>query len=154
MNIKLICIGKTNDKRFEIIIDDYFKRLNHYIKFKIEIIELKKKKLDTVQLKNFESQLILEKIGPQTNLILLDELGENFSSIKYSKFIQKQLNNSTQEIVFVIGGAFGFSDELYKRANSKIALGKMTFTHQMVRMIFIEQLYRAFTIIKGEKYHH
>lgn len=154
MKTKLICVGKTADKDFERIIVSYLKRLKHYLKFSIVVIEPKKKKLPVLQLKEYECDLILEQVSPQANLILLDELGKNYSSVEYANFLQKQFNNSTQELVFVIGGAYGFSEKIYQRANSKVALGKMTFTHQMVRVIFIEQLYRACTIIRGEKYHH
>lgn len=154
MKIRLICIGKTADKKIQSLMEDYLKRLKHYAKFSIEIIEYKKKKNDPNALRISEGEVILEKISSQTTLILLDELGDSFSSVKFSAFLQKRLNHSLHEIVFIIGGAYGFSEKVYERANYKIALSKMTFTHQMVRLIFIEQLYRAFTIIKGEKYHH
>ena len=154
MKIKIICIGKTTDKRVVSFIEEYEKRLKHYAKVEIQYIEMKKKNSDGKMLKVDEGKLILNQLTTSSILILLDELGLSFNSTDFAKFIQKRLVNSQGELVFVIGGAFGFSDELYKRANFKIQLSSMTFTHQMVRIIFIEQLYRAFTILKGEKYHH
>lgn len=154
MKIRIICIGKTTDFKINSLCEEYLKRLSHYAKVEIEYLELKKKNLNESKVKIEEGKLILSKIEKGTTLILLDELGKEFSSENYAIFLQKRMNSSQKEIVFVIGGAYGFSEEIYQKANYKIALSKMTFTHQMVRLIFLEQLYRAFTILKGEKYHH
>ena len=154
MKITFLCIGKTSDKQIKSLCEEYLKRLSHYAKVKIEYLELKKKGLSADLLKIEEGKLILSKVDNSTNLILLDELGKQFNSEGFASFLQKGLNASSREMVFVIGGAYGFSEEVYSKASHKIALSKMTFTHQMVRLIFLEQLYRGFTILKGEKYHH
>jgi 23S rRNA (pseudouridine1915-N3)-methyltransferase len=154
MRIRFVCIGKTTDQQIKSLYEGYIKRLSHYGKVSIDYLELKKKNVRSEVLKTEEGNLILSKVDSSANLILLDELGKEFNSIGFSKFLQKGMNASSREMVFVIGGAFGFSEAVYKRANHKIALSKMTFTHQMVRLIFLEQLYRGFTILKGEKYHH
>ena len=156
MRITLIAVGKTI-KSFLIEGEvTYEKRLKHYIGFdEIIIPELKKaSKLSENQIKDKEGKLILEKVEKSDWLILLDENGKEFSSINFSQFLQKQMNSGVKRVVFVIGGAYGFSEDVYKTANQKISLSKMTFSHQMVRMIFKEQLYRGFTILKGEPYHH
>jgi len=156
MNIKLLCIGKTDDKRLLALTKEYSKRLNHYVKFSIEIIpDLKKvKNLSEAQQKTKEGELILSKKGSQDHLILLDENGKEFTSILFSKFLQKKMNAGYKTLVLVIGGPYGFSDEVYKAAQGKIALSQMTFSHQMIRLFITEQVYRAFTILKGEPYHH
>ena len=154
MKITFLCIGKTSDKQIKGLYEEYLKRLSHYAKVNIEYLELKKKGLSADLLKIEEGKLILTRVDNSTNLILLDELGIQFDSESFSAFLQKGLNVSSREMVFVIGGAYGFSEEVYAKANHKIALSKMTFTHQMVRLIFLEQLYRGFTILRGEKYHH
>lgn len=156
MTIKLLCIGKTDNKHLQALIDQYFKRLKHYCKFEFEIIpDLKKSKnLDEKLQKIKEGELILKKITPADILVLLDENGKNFDSVGFSEWIQKKLNTGMKQLVFVIGGPYGFSEEVYQRANQKIALSKMTFSHQMVRLFFVEQLYRGFTILKNEPYHH
>lgn len=156
MKIKLITIGKTDKKYFIQGIEEYTKRLKHYIKYEsIVIPDIKKnKKLDQNSQKNLEGQQILKKISNTDFVVLLDENGDTLNSVKFSKFIQAQTIKSLKSLVFVIGGPYGFSEEVYKAANKKIALSAMTFSHQMVRLIFVEQLYRAFTIIKGEPYHH
>ena len=154
MKITFLCIGKTTDKQIKGLFEDYLKRLSHYAKVKIEYLELRKKGLSAELLKIEEGKMILSKVDSSTNLILLDEQGKQFSSEGFASFLQKGLNASSREMVFVIGGAYGFSEEVYSKASHKIALSKMTFTHQMVRLIFLEQLYRGFTILKGEKYHH
>ena len=152
--IKVLCIGKTTDAQIKSLYEDYLKRLSHYGKVVVEYITAKKKASNADQQRSVEGDLVLSKLDSSSILILLDEKGESFSSEGFAKFLQKRLNASSREIVFVIGGAYGFSEEVYKRANYKVALSKMTFTHQMVRLVFFEQLYRAFTILKGEKYHH
>lgn len=154
MKIKFLCIGKTTDSQIQNLYEGYLKRLSHYAKVSVEYIELKKKNLRPELLKEEEGKMILSKIDNSTNLILLDELGKQLTSEGFADFLQKGLNASSREMVFVIGGAFGFSKDVYALASHKIALSKMTFTHQMVRLIFLEQLYRGFTILKGEKYHH
>lgn len=154
MKIRFLCVGKTADKRIKTLYEEYLKRLSHYAKVSVEYLEIKKKNLTPESLKLEEGKVILSRIDNSTNLILLDEQGNQFSSEGFAAFLQKGLNASSREMVFVIGGAYGFSDDIYSRASHKIALSKMTFTHQMVRLIFLEQLYRGFTILKGEKYHH
>ena len=156
MTIKLLTIGKTDDLRLEELIDTYVKRLVHYNRFELEIIpDLKKTKhLDPQQQKTKEGKLILERVQASDFLVLLDEQGKQFSSEGFSEYIQKRLNSGMKQLIFVIGGPYGFSDEVYDRAQSKISLSKMTFSHQMVRLFFVEQLYRAFTILKNEPYHH
>lgn len=156
MTIKLLTIGKTDNKQLQILIDDYTKRLSHYIKFEFEIIpDLKKAKhLSEVQQKQKEGELILAKLSNTDVLILLDENGKQFDSVAFSSYLQKHMNSGIKRLVFVIGGPYGFSEEVYKKANSKISLSKMTFSHQMVRLFVVEQLYRGFTILRNEPYHH
>ncbi len=154
MKIRFLCIGKTSDKQIKGLYQEYLNRLSHYAKVSIEYLELKKKGLSADSLKTEEGKLILSKVDHSTNLILLDELGKEYDSKGFAIFLQKGLNTLSREMVFVRGGAYGFSEEVYSKASHKIALSKMTFTHQMVRLIFLEQLYRGFTILKGEKYHH
>jgi 23S rRNA (pseudouridine1915-N3)-methyltransferase len=156
MNIKILMIGKTDNSIMKTIVDDYSKRLSMYINFSFEVInDIKNaKNLTEIQQKEKEGELILTKLKPSDHLILLDENGENFSSIGFSEFIQKKMNSGIKTLVLVIGGPYGFSESVYKKANGKIALSKMTFSHQMIRMIIVEQLYRAFTILNNEPYHH
>lgn len=136
--------------------NQYLKRLKHYIPVeRIEIPDLKNQKnLTTEQIKEQEGKDILSKLQAGDHLILLDEKGKQYSSVDFSMFIQQKFNNGGKALVFVVGGAYGFSEEVYAQANGKISLSTMTFSHQMVRMIFFEQLYRAMTILKGEPYHH
>ena len=155
MKIKLIMIGKTTGDLYIDAIDDYTNRIKHYNNFSIHVIPGIKntKKLSQEQQKQAEGELILKELTAQDTVILLDERGKEYRSMEFAKWLEnKQL--TAQNIVFVIGGPYGFSDSIYKRANEKISLSKMTFSHQMVRLIFVEQLYRACTIIKGESYHH
>jgi 23S rRNA (pseudouridine1915-N3)-methyltransferase len=156
MTIKLIAIGKTDNKNLIALIEDYTKRLGHYIKFEFEIIpDLKKvKHLSESQQKDKEGELILSKTSKSDVLILLDENGKQMDSVAFSGYLQKRMNSGIKTLIFVIGGPYGFSDAVYKRANGKLGLSKMTFSHQMVRLFFIEQLYRGFTILKNEPYHH
>ncbi len=156
MTIKLIAIGKTDSKHLQNLIDTYTKRLGFYIKFSIQIIpDIKNAKhLSETQQKTKEGDLILNKLNPSDVLILLDEHGKAFDSVGFSKFLQKKMNSSIKQLVFVIGGPYGFSNAVYTKANGKISLSKMTFSHQMVRLFFTEQLYRGFTILKNEPYHH
>jgi len=156
MNIKLLAIGKTDNKNLQILIDDYSKRLSFYIKFDVEIIpDIKNvKNLSETQQKEKEGELILAKISNTDQLILLDENGKAFSSMSFADELQKKMNAGLKTLVFVIGGPYGFSDAIYNKATAKISLSSMTFSHQMVRLFFIEQLYRGFTILKNEPYHH
>ncbi|MFC5195736.1 23S rRNA (pseudouridine(1915)-N(3))-methyltransferase RlmH [Bizionia hallyeonensis] len=156
MTIKLLAIGKTDNKQLQILIDDYQKRLSHYIKFEFEIIpDLKKvKNLSEAQQKDKEGQLILSKLNPTDTLILLDENGKQMHSVAFSEYVQKYMNSGIKQLVFVIGGPYGFSEAVYAKAQGKLSLSKMTFSHQMIRLFMVEQLYRAFTILKNEPYHH
>lgn len=156
MNIKLLCIGKTDNKQLQVLIDEYSRRLNHYIKFSLEIIpDIKNaKNLSEAQQKEKEGALILNKISAQDHLILLDENGKTYNSIAFSQFLQKKMNSGYKTLVLVIGGPYGFSETIYQKAQGKLALSQMTFSHQMVRLFITEQLYRGYTILKGEPYHH
>lgn len=155
MKTELVCVGRTVNKHIEACIADYADRIGHYMPFGITIIpELKNTKaLSEAQQKMSEGNLILKLIQPTDTLVLLDEHGKEFRSIEMASWLQRKWQMS-RRLVFVIGGPYGFSEEVYKRANEMLSLSKMTFSHQMIRMIFTEQLYRACTIIKGEPYHH
>ena len=155
MKATLILVGRTNNELFAHAIADYVGRIEHYIPFKIVTIpELKNtKKLSEAQQKIREGETILSEIQTADTVVLLDEHGKEFRSVDYAAWLQKK-QNTAKHLVFVIGGAYGFSEAVYSRANEKISLSKMTFSHQMVRLIFVEQLYRACSIIRGEPYHH
>jgi 23S rRNA (pseudouridine1915-N3)-methyltransferase len=156
MNIKLLAIGKTDHKSLQALIDEYTKRLSFYIKFDLEIIQDIKnvKNLSESQQKEKEGEILLSKITTTDYLVLLDENGATYTSVAFSNFLQKKMNSGTKTLVFVIGGPYGFSEAVYQKAQSKISLSSMTFSHQMIRLFFIEQLYRGFTILKNEPYHH
>ncbi len=156
MKITLLTVGKTDKDWVRQGMDIYVSRLKHYIPFAVvEIPELKNvSALTKDQIKMREGELILKNIKPADDLILLDERGKEYTSVELAKVIQDKISYVGKDMVYVIGGAYGFSDAVYQRANSKISLSRMTFSHQMVRAIFVEQIYRAFTIIKGEPYHH
>ena len=156
MKITLLVVGKTTDKYLIEGIEKYTKRLIHYCKFQIvEIPELKNtKSLSEEQQKEKEAELILQKITTTDHVILLDEQGKQFTSIEFSKEINKWMNQSVSSVVFLIGGPYGFDQKIKNRANAEISLSKMTFSHQMVRLFFVEQIYRAYSILKGEPYHH
>ncbi|PHR96510.1 MAG: 23S rRNA (pseudouridine(1915)-N(3))-methyltransferase RlmH [Leeuwenhoekiella sp.] len=156
MNIKLLCIGKTDDRNLEELIAVYTKRLKFYVNFELEIIpDLKKtKNLSEEQQKEKEGELILNKLQPQDELVLLDENGKDFSSVKFADYLQKKMNSGIKTLVFVIGGPYGFSPQVYAAARGKVSLSKMTFSHQMIRLFMTEQVYRAFTILRNEPYHH
>ena len=156
MKIKLLVIGKTDDKNLEQLIEKYQQRLNHYINFEIEIIpDIKNaKNLSQLQQKEKEGELILSKLKNTDQLVLLDEKGKEFRSLDFANFLQKKMNSGIKQIVLVIGGPYGFSETVYKKAMGKISLSKMTFSHQMIRLFIVEQLYRGFTILKNEPYHH
>ena len=152
----LLTVGKTDVKWVKEGLDLYISRLRHYVPFNlVEIPELKKAaSLSRQQIKDKEGELILKQVGPSDSLILLDEHGRECRSLEFAEFLEKQMASGSKNLVFTVGGAYGFSEPVYQRANAKISLSKMTFSHQMVRTIFAEQLYRAFTILKGEPYHH
>ncbi|MGY8924947.1 MAG: 23S rRNA (pseudouridine(1915)-N(3))-methyltransferase RlmH [Flavobacteriales bacterium] len=156
MDIKLIAVGKTDKTELDQLIKSYQNRLMHYVRFSFEIIpDLKNSKNLSEKLqKKEEGKIILSKISNSDRLILLDENGQEMNSVGFSNFLQKQMNSGLKRLVLVIGGPYGFSEDVYKKASSKLALSKMTFSHQMVRLFIIEQLYRSFTILKNEPYHH
>ena len=156
MKITLLTVGKTDKDWVKQGIDIYASRMKHYFPFSIvEIPELKNaSSLSQDQIKTKEGELILKNVKPTDDMILLDERGREFSSMEFAKTLQDKISYTGKDIVFVIGGAYGFSEAVRQRSNSKISLSRMTFSHQMVRAIFVEQLYRAFTIMKGEPYHH
>lgn len=153
--IKLLAIGKTESNYIQIGIDEYRKRLKHYCKFELVEIPVPKEynKLGFQERKKAEAELLLKQLSSNDYLILLDEKGKEFDSVSFANRIQKWLNVSSS-LVFVIGGAFGFDQSVYDRAQEQLSLSPMTFTHQMVRLFAVEQIYRAFTILRGEKYHH
>ena len=155
MKITLLVVGKTTSVQIESLIQEYLKRLTHYIPFVLQVIpELKNTKaLTPEQQKLAEGELILRAINSSTDLVLLDEHGKEFRSVEFADYVQKRMS-SGRDVVFVVGGPYGFSEAVYQRANGKISLSKMTFSHQMVRLFFVEQLYRAMTILRGEPYHH
>ncbi len=156
MNIRLLAIGKTDDKLLTTLFSGYEKRLSHYIKFDFEALADVKnaKNLSETQQKEKEGGLLLSKISPADLLVLLDENGKSFTSVGFAGALQKYMNSGVKTLVFAIGGPYGFSDEVYARAQAKVSLSPMTFSHQMVRVFFAEQLYRAFTILRNEPYHH
>ena len=155
MKTILILVGKTTDKHFQAGINDYCDRIGHYMPFELVTIpELKNtKSLSEDQQKQAEGELILKQIQTSDTVVLLDEHGKEFRSIEFAKWL-KQKRNTARRLVFVIGGPYGFSQAVYSRANEQLSLSKMTFSHQMIRLVFTEQIYRACTIIKGEPYHH
>ncbi|UJP65963.1 23S rRNA (pseudouridine(1915)-N(3))-methyltransferase RlmH [Mongoliitalea daihaiensis] len=156
MQIKLIAIGKTDNKELEKLIQDYIKRLSFYTKFELDIIpDIKNaKNLSEAAQKEKEGELILKKVQASDDLVLLDEQGKQYASMAFADYLQKKMNAGLKNLIFVIGGPYGFSEEVYKRANGKLSLSAMTFSHQMVRLFFVEQIYRAHTILRNEPYHH
>ncbi len=156
MKIVLITIGKTNEKYLIEGISDYQRRLKHYTNFeRIEIANLKNaKNFSESELMQREGELILKQIKNSDHLVLLDDKGKDFTSQKFAQKLQQWMLSGKKRLVFVVGGAYGFSDEIYKRGNEKLSLSKMTFSHQMVRLFFVEQLYRGYTILNNEPYHH
>jgi 23S rRNA (pseudouridine1915-N3)-methyltransferase len=155
MKTILILVGKTTDKHFQAGINDYVERIGHYMPFELFTIpELKNtKSLSEEQQKQAEGELILKQIQPSDTVVLLDEHGKEFRSIEFAKWLEHK-RNTARRLIFVVGGPYGFSPAVYSRANEQISLSKMTFSHQMIRLVFTEQIYRACTIIKGEPYHH
>lgn len=156
MNIKLIAVGKTDNPALQQLISTYEKRLSYYINFELQLLpDIKNRKsLSEEQQKIKEGELILSYVEPSHHLILLDERGKEYTSIAFADELQKKMNTGIKQLTFVIGGPYGFSQEVYQRANSKLSLSKLTFSHQMIRLFFVEQLYRAFTILRNEPYHH
>jgi 23S rRNA (pseudouridine1915-N3)-methyltransferase len=156
MKITLLTVGKTEDAYIREGIDKYVKRLKHYIKLELaDLPELKNtKSLSQDQQKAREAEMILKKVAATDYLVLLDEKGKEFTSEQFATYINKHMVGAASNLVFVVGGPYGFDASVHARANDKVSLSRMTFSHQMVRLFFIEQLYRAFTIIKGEPYHH
>ena len=156
MKIELAVIGKTSIGYLKQGIDEYIKRLKHYVPFEIKYIDDIKntKNISEDQQKRTEGAKILSLLDKSYFVVLLDEHGKEYTSMQYSSYIQKRMLSGAKKVVFVIGGPYGFSQEVYDRANDKISFSKMTFNHEMIRLIFTEQLYRAYTIINHEPYHH
>lgn len=156
MNIELIVVGKTDSKEVNALVDNYTKRINFYNRFNITYIPDVKntKSISESQQKTTEGEAILRLLDPSDRVVLLDEKGLEFRSIEYADWLQKRMNSGVKRLVFIIGGPYGFSPEVYARANEKISLSKMTFSHQIIRAIFTEQLYRAFSILHNSPYHH
>ena len=156
MNIELIVVGKTDQKEVEALVEMYAKRINRYCKFSITTLAdvRNTKNMAPSRQKQLEGEAILKMVGDGDCLTLMDERGSQYTSIEFSQWLQKRMLSGVKRLVLVIGGPYGFSDEVYARADQKISLSKMTFSHQIVRAIFTEQLYRAFTILHNEPYHH
>lgn len=156
MKITLIAIGKTDDQYIVDGVEKYLKRLKHYIKFEVQIIpDIKNSKnLTADEQKAKEAELFLKNINNNDEVIILDERGIEISSTHFADLLNKKMISNVHNLVFLIGGPYGFDNNIYKRANYKLSLSKMTFSHQMIRLFFVEQVYRAFTILKGEPYHH
>ncbi len=156
MNIELIVIGKTDSKEVESLVEMYAKRINHYAKFSITTLpDIKNtRNLSVKQQRTIEGEAILKQLSDGDYVVLLDERGAQYRSLEFAQWMQKRMGSGVKRLVLIIGGAYGFSEEVYARANSKLSLSLMTFSHQIVRAIFAEQIYRAFTILKNEPYHH
>ncbi len=154
MKIRLICMGKSHSKEMKSMIEDFESRIKNYVNFEIECFFIKTKSVHQADILRKEMEVILKNKKSSTVLVLLDEKGKSMTSKTFAVFLQELFNKGVKEINFVIGGAYGFHDDLYKISHHKISLSKMTFTHQMCRLIFVEQLYRGLSILKGEKYHH
>ena len=156
MKTVLLVVGKTVEKYFVQAIDEYVQRTKHYITFDLEVIpELKNtKNLSEEQQKEKEGELILKSLQPGDTVVLLDEHGKEMRSLEFADYMKRKLNTTNRRLVFIIGGPYGFSPAVYEVAQEKLSLSKMTFSHQMIRLIFVEQLYRAMTIMRGEPYHH
>lgn len=156
MNVELIVVGKTDSKEVDALVEMYTKRINHYIKFGITYLpDLRNtKNLSEAQQKSGEGDMILAALQPSDFVVLLDEGGKEFRSVEFAAWVEKKMASGLRRLVFIIGGPYGFSEAVYGRADTKLSLSKMTFSHQIVRAIFAEQLYRAFTILRNEPYHH
>ena len=156
MNIKLIVVGKSESEHLRSWVEVYVKRLSHYTGFEIITLPDVKnaKNLSVGELKEREGEMILRQIEKADKVVLLDEKGKEFSSMEFSKYLEKQMNASVRTLAFVVGGAFGFSPKVYEKIGERSAISRMTFSHQMIRLLVVEQIYRAFTILKGEPYHN
>ena len=156
MNIELIVVGKTDSKEVEALVEMYSKRVNRYCRFSITTLAdvRNTRNMTSAKQKQLEGEAILRLVGDGDCLALMDERGAQYTSVEYAQWLQKRMLSGVKRLVLVIGGPYGFSDEVYARSNEKISLSKMTFSHQIVRAIFAEQLYRAFTILNNEPYHH
>ncbi len=156
MKVCLLVIGKTDASCIREGIAEYEKRLTRYIPYEMKVLpDVKNAKNLTENLqKEREGEMLLEQFQAGDFIVLLDERGQQYSSVEFSRFMAQKIIGSIKRLVFIVGGPYGFSEEVYRRANDRISLSKMTFSHQMVRMIFVEQIYRAMTILKGEPYHH
>ncbi len=156
MNIELIVVGKTDSAQIEQLVEQYARRVNHYCKFSITTLpDLKgNRSLTPKQQRMAEGEVILRQLTAADYVVLLDERGRQYRSVEMAEWVQKRLNSGVKRLVLIIGGAFGFSDEVYSRATAMLSLSSMTFTHQMVRLILVEQIYRAFTILRNEPYHN
>lgn len=156
MKIKVLAIGKTDDRDLQNLFSKYEKRLKHYVKFEFEVIpDIRNvKNLSVNEQKEKEGEMILKKIKATDQIVLLDEKGNELRSVEFAKWMQKKMNSGVKQLVLVIGGPYGFSNALYQKASAKLSLSKMTFSHQMIRIFLVEQVYRAFTILKNEPYHH
>ena len=156
MNIKLVAVAKTDEKYLQEGIDIYIKRLKHYVNFELVVIPALKdtKNASADEVKEREATLLLKHLEKSDVIVLLDEHGKEHTSVGFSKYLQKQMNSGIRNLTFVVGGAFGFSPKVYAKATDKLSLSQMTFSHQMIRLFFVEQLYRAFTILNNNPYHH
>lgn len=156
MKITLLCIGKTDEPYVQTGIEKYLKRLSFYVDFKLIVIpDIKKQKGMSMELqKKKEAEMLLKSIKAADQVVLLDEKGKEFTSVQFSAFLEKKMVGSVQHLVLIIGGPYGFDQSIYQRADGQLALSKMTFSHQMIRLFFVEQLYRAYTILNHEPYHH
>lgn len=156
MKISLLSVGKTDNDVVLRLVEDYCKRVNFYIHFDMENVADAKntKKLSEKEQKIAEGNNLMKNIQTSDYVVLLDDKGKHFSSTEFARFIEKKKHVVPKRLVFIVGGPYGFSEEIYARANEKVSLSKMTFTHQMVRLVFVEQLYRAMTILNNEPYHH
>lgn len=156
MNVKLIVVGKTDEKYLQQGIDVYVSRLKHYVNFEMVVIPALKDQKGALpdEVKEREAALLLRQLEKCDRVVLLDEHGEQHTSVDFAQYIQKQMNAGVRNLAFVVGGAFGFAPSVYAAASGKVSLSKMTFNHQMVRLFFVEQLYRAFTILRHEPYHN
>lgn len=156
MQITVLAIGKTDNKELALLIQEYEQRLKHYVKFNFELIpDIKNSKnLSENQQKEREGELILNQLHASDSVVLLDDKGKQFSSVDFSNYLQKKMNSGTKRLVLIVGGPYGFSEAVYRRCTEKLSLSKMTFSHQMVRLFLVEQVYRGFTILRNEPYHH
>lgn len=156
MNVELIVVGKTDMREVESLVEMYTKRINHYVRFAITTIAdvRNTRKMSVAEQRRMEGEAILRQLTDSDHVALLDEHGAELRSVEFADLMQRRMASGIRRFVFVIGGPYGFSDAVYARANSKLSLSKMTFSHQIVRALFVEQLYRAFTILKNEPYHH